>query len=150
MWMSVKLRLRLWRLRNRKQRWRRERDAEIRNAHAQKQTTDEIEKLEADWRMEFDLVREEIGAIETSLIIRQGEKYGVHVPVQYGNSGVWEEGHAYTKRYLTDSAITEMRREIRQEKRERWEEWTRWTPLVSALTGLLAVVVAIIALFHRN
>ncbi len=95
--------------------------------------------------MEFDLVTEEIGDIETSLIIREGEKYDVHVPIQHGNFGVWQEGRAYTDRYLTPSAIGEMRSKIRQEKRERWEEWTRWIPLLSALTGLIGAIIGVLA-----
>jgi hypothetical protein len=149
MFSTIKLRLRLWKLRNEKQRYRREYGAALSAAEREKKSPEEIQELRSDWNMEFQLLHEQIGDIETSLIIREGEKYGVHVPIQQGNFGVWEQGRAYTDRYLTAGAIAQMRNEIRQEKRERWEEWTRWTPLVSALTGLLGVVVAIIALFHK-
>jgi len=146
MFPEIRSRLRLWTLRNRKQQFRREYDVDIQKAHKFGKTDDEIESLHANWRMEFDLLQEEIGAIETSLIIREGERYGVDVPIQHGNFGVWVEGRAYTNRYLTDAAIAGMRQQIRQERRERFEEWSRWTPIVSALTGLLGVIIAILAL----
>lgn len=147
---NTRLKLRLRRLRDRRQRYHREYSAELAKARSDKKPADEIERLTADWHAEFDLIKEEIGDIETSLIIREGEKYDVHIPIQHGNYGVWEEGRAYTDRYLSSPAIAEMRTQIRKERRERWEEWTRWIPLLSALTGVIGAIIGVLSFLYKH
>jgi hypothetical protein len=150
MFETTSLRLKVRHLRNQKSRWRRKCDAEVGAAKRAKKPYEEIEKIQRDWQSDFDLLREEIGVAETNLIIRQGEKYGVGVPVQMGNFGVWIEGRAYANHYLSPDAVSNMRAAIRDEKKARWEVWARWVPVFSALTGLGGVIIGLLSFLNKH
>ena len=127
---------------------------EIIDARSKNQSPDDIERIEANERMECELIDDEIAERQTRFLLDQARKHLLPVPaILFGGnadrSEDWVKSCVTRKCHLTNSASLNLKSLIAEAEDRDWRRVARLIPLLSAITGLLGVVVAIIALITR-
>lgn len=106
--------------------------------------SDEYQKLLAEYSHFGDDTYAQISRIETAQAMRRARHWRVPVPQQPlgedQESETWEWHSAHGRYYLTDTAISRLRREAYQE----WEMWSKpwlsWGAILISVTSLVISV----------
>jgi hypothetical protein len=119
--------------------------ADIKSAHREGKTRQDIENLRSDYRHEIDELNEDIASLLTAYIISKANRKFVPIP-PLQETGMWEQS-TITQRYvLTASGISKVRSSLRADRKEQIE---LFLPIVAALTGVIGVATAFVALLLK-
>lgn len=106
-------------------------------------TYEDKEQLHFEYRMEEELVEDELMVLVSSYWISVAHRLLIPIPKYETEGDTWERARSTGRYYLTRPALAELRTAIRKEQKERHEVWLLWlaalTGLIGALTGLVAV-----------
>lgn len=110
-----------------------------------------LQRLESDQHFEMSMINEEQDEHYTKQLIRKARYLRVHVPKRFSKdgqpTGFWEQGHTQGLWYLTDTGISQVRTEIRNELKWRYERRTHYTALVTGLIGILGIIIGFVVGF---
>lgn len=146
---------RSWQLRYLMQSTIRGRDQALKKARARKADHGEVQWLEQDWYMEYQMLDDEYEEIFTRTLEKEADRLRVPVPERpyFSESRQdenWAEGQYGGGWHLKPEGVKKVRAEIRAERLARTEHRVRWlNPLIGlfgALAGLAGAAAALLAL----
>lgn len=101
------------------------------------------EELFHEFRMEENLIEDELMHLVSSYWTFVANKHLIPVPEFKTEGGAWEEARTTGRYHLSRQALSDLRAAICKEKKERHELWLLWlaglTGVIGALTGLAAI-----------
>lgn len=123
-------------------------------ARARKATSDEIDRLHADYSMEDQMLWEQHEAIYSRRLEGRATRLRVPVPERpYGSEHRedenWCEGHYAGEWYLKPEGIKKVKAEIRTELDARRSRFNLLIGLLGALAGVLAALTGLVAVLRN-
>jgi hypothetical protein len=119
--------------------------ADIKNAHREGKTGQDIENLRSDYRHEINELNEDIASLLTDYIISKANRKFVPIPLPQ-ETGMWEQS-TITQRYiLTAYGISKVRSSLRADRKEQIE---LFIPIVAALTGVIGAATGFVAILLK-
>jgi len=138
---KVKFRYKLYKLLKKRRQLRKEYDVKILQAKKKRLDRNKIDRLKFDRFHADKEIKEQISALMTEHLYHEATNRCIPFPTGDAN---WVSCDTLDREVLTDSAITELRKALREDRKENLNVWI---PIICALTGLFSVIVSLVLAF---